>query len=341
MMRIFYFIFLFLVLCVGTVYADPTKIGAILPLTGKMANIGVDLRDAITLQASNQIEFVFEDDAFEPKNTVSAVQKLLADPNVKALISFGSGTSLAVKQIIERAKTPAIAIAMTDKIVENSKNIFRYYIPVSAQSQMIASEIERRGYKRVVLVASQQEAMLNFENIFRTTLNILPDGLIEVSLGDTDLRAIATKAIAMKPDGICLLLLPPELPAFARQVRQLGYQGDFFGPAQLSNPDAIKVADGALNGAWLTTADDSTAGIFYQKFEQTFHRRPTPEALNAYDSAGLLLAALNTPMPLEYLNNPSEYSGVFAKGLTLTAPNTFQPPLQIKVVKGKELEAAG
>ncbi len=131
------------------VQAEPNKIVVVLPLSGRLANIGKDLQNAITLQNTKSVSVVYEDDAFDPKNTVSAVQKSLSDPNVKGFIFFGSGTSLAAKPLIERASIPAISIAMSDKVVEDSRYMFRYYVPALAQAERITKEIKNHGYKNV------------------------------------------------------------------------------------------------------------------------------------------------------------------------------------------------
>lgn len=335
MMRMLYL--LWVILFSSSAFAEPIKIGVIAALTGSLSNIGADVRDGINLQAGGQVEFVFEDDGFNPKNTVTAAQKLLADPSVKGLITFGSGTSLAIKPLVEKSGIPTIVIAISDKVVENSKNIFRYNLSPEGQSELISAEIQRRNLKRVVLVTSQQEAMIGLQNLLRTAPGVLPEGLVEVAPGDIDLRGVVTKILGMKPDGICLLLLPPELPTFARLVKQFGYRGELFGPAQLTNLDAIKVADGALDGAWVTASNLEPGKQVFEKLQKVGARKYSTEALYGFDSAGLLVAALATSNPVEFLRNPVSYKGVYGNQLGLSIPHVFQPPLQLKVIKGLDL----
>lgn len=320
--------------------AEVPRVGIVLPLTGRLANVGRDMQDAILLREESGVAFQFEDDGFEPRNTVSAVQKLLAHSFTRALITFGSGTSLAAKPILEKSKLPAIAIAMTDKIVEGSPNIFRYYLPVKAQAETISAEITRRRYKNVIFVASQQEAMLSFVTFFKKQIGVPEANFVEIIPGEADLRGIALRVAARRPDGVCLLLLPPELSSFPRQLRSLGFTGEFFGTAQMSNPDAILAAQGTLESSWITTADDASAADFYKRFSERFGRIPTPEALNAYDSAGLLIMAIRSSDPVRSLSNHSEYRGIFGRGLAFEPPNTFRPPLIVKRISKNSLVPA-
>jgi len=312
---------------------ETTRIGVILPLTGPLANVGRDIQDAILLKDEASL-FHFEDDGFEPRNTVSAVQKLLSDPSIRGIITFGSGTTLAAKPILKRSKLPVLAIAMSDMVVDEGSNIFRYYLPVKAQAERINLEIKQRGYENVVFVASQQEAMLDFVGHFKNHFGIPPDKFIEVIPGDTDLRGVALRIANREPDGICLLLGPPELSSFPQQMRGIGYSGRFFGAAQVGNPDAIEAANGTLEGAWFTTINDSFASTFHKRFLERFQRDPIQEAFKGYDAAGLLINAIDTSDPVEALKSVSDYNGLFANNLGFESPNTFLPPLKVKRVRG-------
>lgn len=330
-----------LVLAPLIAHADASKIVAVLPLSGRLANIGRDLQNAITLQDTGAVSVVYEDDGFDPKNTVAAVQKSLTDPEVKGFIFFGSGTSLAAKPLIERSNIPAIAVAMSDKIVENSRYMFRYYVPAEAQAGRMAQEINHAGYKNVIFVVSQQEAMLGFQKYFQGNLAFPTGNYFEVQPGDTDLKSTALKISAMKPDAICLLLLPPELQSFAKQIRSIGYKGQFFGPTQIGNPDAAKAAEGALENTWFTGVDEASEKELISRFRNRFGTNPTSEALVAYDAAGLLAKAVTSKEPLQYFLKPTEFNGIFGANLAFVNPNTLQPPIALKRIKGVALKQEG
>ena len=327
---------LLLVLVPEVSSAESRKIVAVLPLSGRLANIGKDLQNAISLQETKGISVVYEDDSFDPKNTVSVVQKFLADRETKGFILFGSGTSLAVKPLIERSAVPAISVAMTDKIVEGSNYTFRYYPPGNEQASRIVKEIASRGFKNMAFIVSQQEAMMGIEAYFKNNLKFSDAHYFEVPPGETDVKSVASKVLLMKPDAMCLLLVPPELSAFAKQARALGYKGEFFGPTQVGNPDAVRAADGALENAWFTGIDATFAEELIKRYQAKFGFAPTSEAIAAYDAAGLLAQAAQTSNPAQFLRNPVGFSGLFGRELRLVTPNTFAPPLALKYIRGNE-----
>lgn len=319
--------------------AQQSKIVVVLPLSGKLANIGKDLQNAILLQNQKSVSIVFEDDVFDPKNTVSVVQKSLRDPAVKGFITFSSGTSLAAKPLIERAKIPALAVAMSDRLVEEGGSMFRYYVTVTSQAEFIAGQIAKRGYKNPAFIVSQQEAMLSFQDHFQRTLPYPENRYVEVQPGDVDLKSLALKVSTMNPDALCLLLLPPELPAFARQVRAIGYRGDFFGPTQIGNPDAARAAEQALENTWFTGVDETSARGMIERYRKAYGQSPTSEGIAAFDAAGLLVAAVESNDAIGYLRR-FDYLGVFGNQLAIVHPNTFQPPLALKRIRGVSMEQA-
>lgn len=329
-------VLLFASLWASVAWAEHAKLVVILPLSGRLANIGQDLQNAISLQSTSSVSLVYEDDAFDPKNTVTVVQKYASDPETKGFLFFGSGTTLAAKPLVERAKIPAVSVAMTDKIVEGSSYLFRYYPPGSEQAARIIKEISGRSYKNVAFVVSQQEAMIGIEEYFKKHLAFSSDHYFEVPPGDTDLKSVALKVSTLKPDAVCLLLLPPELPAFAKQVRALGYQGEFFGPTQVGNPNAVKAADQALENTWFTGVDEAPARDLIATYRTKFGFTPTSEAIAAYDAIGLLSLAAMSPNPIDVLRNPTGFSGIFGKELKAIPPNTFAPPIALKRIKGTE-----
>lgn len=96
----------------GNAFAQEVrKIGVVLPLSGGAASSGETIRNSIQLAIKqfgldSRLQFIFEDDAMQPKNTVTAVNKLIAHHAIDGLVVFGTNTSLAVTHIAEERKLP-------------------------------------------------------------------------------------------------------------------------------------------------------------------------------------------------------------------------------------------
>lgn len=156
--------------CVAESAPKTARIGVIAPLTGPLANIGASLQEMVQVADSvydrkNLVDFVIEDDQFKAAQTVSAFQKLRRE-GLDGLISFGSGTSLALAPLIERARIPTIAIAMSPKPVEKSAYMFRLYPSLERQTKLLVEFVRRKNFQRVAVLTTEQEALLSFRDSF-------------------------------------------------------------------------------------------------------------------------------------------------------------------------------
>jgi len=101
--------------------ADGYNVGIILPLSGKASGVGSGVRNgtALALNALSEAErsklhVVYEDDGSEPRNAVSAFQRLLADKKIDVVITAMSNSGNAVVPLSERAGVTLISLALTE-----------------------------------------------------------------------------------------------------------------------------------------------------------------------------------------------------------------------------------
>lgn len=349
MQRVTGLLFLLLLCCVTSMAEEASdsvgilKVGVVAPLSGNLGFIGESIRNMIALadsdfDSTDRIEFIFEDDVFDPKKTVSAVKKLLASDKVGGFILFGSGTSLAAGAILEQLKVPSIAIAMSDSTVKGKKFIFRHYVPVEAQARAIAKEIARRRYDSIAIVSTEQEATLQFKNLIHTYSSV-PVSVDEIlTPGDTGLASLALRIKASNPSAVFFNLLPPELSILPLELRKIHYSGEFFGSSQLQNESAVRAAQGALSNTWFVGPDDSNAKKLNQRYSDHFKLKPVPEGLNAYDSAKLfVLCAKAVDLPACFINS-ERLTGVFGP-YQIGPHNTFKIPVAVKLIRNNEFLA--
>ncbi|HQH28216.1 MAG TPA: ABC transporter substrate-binding protein, partial [Oligoflexia bacterium] len=264
---------------------------------------------------------------------IAATKKLVEQDKVLGVIVFGSGTSAAVSLLLERKKIPAITIAMSEDVVRNREFIFRHYLPLSAQSNAIAAEVDRRNYHRIAVIATQQEAMLRFRDVFRQRFvnRIVLDE--QVLPGEVDFSALVTRLRRANPEAVYLLLMPPELSVLPRRLREAKLEAEFFGSAQLQNPAVLAAANGALDGVWFTGVDDRRAQPLFREYQREFGELPVPDAVHAYEAALLFIAALrNVPDDVRsYLANPSGFRGALGE-YGIVPPNTYEVGAVLKQI---------
>jgi len=316
-------------------------VGVILPLTGPLAVLGVPLKNAViladeTLDSSDRVRFIFEDDGFDPKKTVSAFRKLAAS-GVDGLITFGSGTSLAVAPISEKAELPLIALAISDKVTENRQFVYQHFLAPRLQTARILEELKRRNYKSIAIISTSQEAMLVLSQDLKRKLqgvSVVVDQ--ELVPGDVDLRAVALKVKDKNPAAVYLLLIPPQMAVFSQQLRSTGYNGALFSGPIAQHVSEVKAARGALEGAWFVTADDSRASSYFLQYRKRFGGHPVPDAAYGYDAASLYIGAADDGF-IQYFAELKGFDGIFG-WCERVGRNTFKIPTTIKVIAGDEFK---
>ena len=129
-------------------------IGALLPLSGKNATYGEEIKNAIELAldettppARNKIEVIYEDDASDPVKGVLGAKKLINTDNVPIILGpWASSVVLAIAPIAEENKTIVLSEALAPAITTSGDYIFRiqpqakYYAEKSAEYLLTKNE---------------------------------------------------------------------------------------------------------------------------------------------------------------------------------------------------------
>ncbi len=319
--------------------AIPLKCGVVLPLTGPMSSLGASIMNSMILahedaHGADSVDFIFEDDQFTPRNTVALVTKLINIDQVACLVVFGSTTSLSIADLVERRGVPTISIAISEKVSAGKQYIMRHYIRVSTQAEGLAREVEKRRYPSVAILSTEQDAALALREAFLSRWGKVPVLDERLVPGMLDCRGTALKVKGAAPSAVMLNLLPPQTAICSRQLREMGYKGEFFSGPFAGNQSEITASQGALDGAWFIRNDDSLAGEYYVKYQSRFSAAPEIEGSNGYDVAKLIIAGAKSKNLNEYLHTVTGFKGIL--GTYSAANNTFDIPVGLRtVVKGK------
>lgn len=312
------------------------KIGVICPLSGPLSNVGTTIKNSVAradadFDKNGGVEFLIEDDQFQPKSTVTAAQKLIELDKVAGLITFGSTTSLSVADIAQEHRVPLVAIAMSEKLTENRPFVFRHVTEPPTQISLIAAEIRRRAYESIGIVTSLQDAMLALREAL---LKEAPGNIVvneEVLPSETDLKAIATKIRMKNPAAVFLAVLPPQLSLLSKELRRNGYRGQLFSGIQGQNKHEVEAAAGALSGLIFASPDDSAAADYYQLYEASYGQHAIADAAEAYDVAALFIAASRSDDMRAHLAAVRNFTGIFGT-YSVNEKRTFSLPGVLKQV---------
>ena len=338
---------LFVLLCYSSAYAEPLKIGLIVPLSGTGASIGHYVKKGVELSVDKakengaEIELFVEDDGWEIPKSLSTAQRLISLHKVHALLVVGSAVGNAVASIAERNKVVMIAIGASDyKIAKDKLFSFTHWVTPETESKLLIDEIVRRDYKNVGIIVTEQEgAIAIFDAVksevkkqkvhdrFKFEKHFLPNQL--------DFKTVLLKIKEKKLDSIVLCLFSDDLVSFTKQAKALNVDIPFIGVEMFEDEHTVKASEGALFGHWYVNADEAS-GDFTAAYRTAYNEHPGWAAANSFDAVSLVLEAHNknsdsTQKMASYLSSIKDFKGA-AGVYSATGDNRFTLPAAVKVV---------
>lgn len=324
------------------------KIGVIAPLTGSSAAIGKYIKNGIDL-AYNQlpetqqshIEIIYEDDAWSVPKSVSAFQKLSNISEINAVIVVGSAVGNAVAPLAEQKEIPLISIGASDhKVSKGRRFSFIHWVTPEIETQEVVKEIQRRKYKRLGIIGTEQEGVLavvkslkdQLQKVGMEKLLVLNEMYLDT---EKDFKTYIAKARAKGVDGVIVCLFPGSLSTFAKQTRSQGLNIDLIGIELFEDENEVKASEGALIGQWYVNAD-SASKSFETIYQKTYGEHPGFGSANGFDALNLYVDALNKNGKsgieiAKHLAELSNYTGAAGK-YSATGDNRFTLPAAVKIV---------
>lgn len=294
------------------------KIGAILPLTGAVASLGVPMKNAIELAASNinaaggingkPIEVVYEDSVGNPKIAVSAVQKLITADKIQVVISFMTGVIQAIKPITESNKVVLMAQSVYPPIIKDTKYTFRVFYSFATESEKIIDEIKRDKIQNIAFIRSKDAAteyQVAEYVIPKLKLNGVKNIIDETfDVGDLDFKAQVSKIKGAKVSAVVVLGFGSDFPNLIKELEQQGLLKSVkviggIGFVEIPQTIPLKMLDGVVFFAPPYYLEATPGKIqFQEQYAAKYGKGDITYAAGyAYDSMMLLAKALENLKP--------------------------------------------
>ena len=327
---------------------DTIKVGLIVELTGDMPGVGASSKNAAQLAVNEQnstggisiggkpyqIELVVEDNASKAEQSVAAVNKLITQDNVLAIVGPNASLgAIPAAEIAEYNKTLLITPWSTnpkttlDTTTGKSKDyVFRACYTDPFEGRVLARFVlEKLKAKKVaVLYDVASEAPKSQADLFRLTFEELGGKTVAFetyTTGDRDFSAQLTKIKSANPDVIFLPAYYNDVGLIAQQAHRAGITQPLVGSDAWSSPELIKLSNGTVEGDYFANhyASDiatPTAKKFIDAYTKQYGNIPDDVAALTYDSMGLLFEAIKKSTTIDRkvvrdsLATLANYSGV-------------------------------
>ncbi len=265
---VFLLVFGLLLSPVKAAQKEPIKIGALFALSGPAAFIGTPTKLVAEMAVAEinkhggvngrPIKLIMADTEGDPTKAVMAVKRLIEVEKVVALIGpTRTGTGMAIKPIVERARVPIVMTVGGDPVIMEggrfgtARYIFKAPQRSSTAVKKIYLYLRKKGLKRVAILTASD----GFGQDGRRWLEKLaPEyGLVIVGKesfnpSDTDMTGQLRRLMLKKPEVIICWTIGPAGSIVAKNVRQLGIKVPLFQCHGLPDPKYIELAGKAAEG---------------------------------------------------------------------------------------------
>ncbi|MEM1363329.1 MAG: ABC transporter substrate-binding protein [Pseudomonadota bacterium] len=293
----------------GPVMAE-TKIGMITTLSGGGAGLGIDVRDgfmlAVAQSGRDDVEVVIEDDQRKPDIAVQLSDKMIQSEKVDimtgiiwsnlAMAVVPSATAQGVFYLSPNAGPSALAGAGCHQ------NYFNVAWQNDNLHEAAGAYANGAGYSNSFILAPNypagKDALTGYKRFFEGELA----GELYTELGQTDYAAEIAQIRASGADSVFFFLPGGMGISFLKQYSDSGVDLPVVGPAFSFDQGILQAVGSAALGVvntsqWNKDIDNPTNAAFVESFQAEYGRLPSLYASQGFDTANLILSALDTASP--------------------------------------------
>lgn len=310
-------------------------IGAVLSETGMASIDGNNIKSGIEFAREElakkgiKVKVVYEDDQTNPKNTVTAIQKLVDINHPQALIGpTWSFLAEAAGPVVERNKIVSMSPANTSEFVSANSEYFFFGAPKNAAKEKYATDwIKERGLKRIAIVVEKSgwsdSHIVPFENAIKNAGAELvfteKFTYAQNSVDGGSVKDIIMKAKNAGVDGILYTGFDQSTAVLISKKQEL--KADFQMlmateiPVGLQKKGVVNIKDS--DNMFIISPKDSES--FSDAYKARYNEYPGAYADRGYDSLMLLVSALQNKGNMDlkdYLKSDSSlkykgYAGIY------------------------------
>ena len=294
----------------GGAFAEGVKVGMITTLSGGGAGLGIDVRDgfmlAIAQSGRSDIEVIIEDDQQKPDVAVQLADKMIQSENVDVMtgIIWSNLAMAVIPSTVAQGKFYLSPNAGPSALA--GKGCHKNYFNVAWQNDSLheaaGAYANSVNYANSFIMAPNypagQDALTGYKRMYKGELA----GELYTKLGQTDYASEIAQIRASGADSVFFFLPGGMGISFLKQYADSGIDVPVVGPAFSFDQGILQaVGDAALGvvntSQWNKDINNPTNAAFVATFQAEYGRLPSLYASQGFDTANLLISALEVANP--------------------------------------------
>lgn len=319
------------------------KLGAIIPLTGAVSDIGDSFRKGLNLAIANiptnskfDYKLIIEDDQLEASKVATSANKLLFQDKVDAIISTWSYGGNVVAPMLKSKPIPHFAIAWDPHILNYGTNNFLHLLSPKDFLPDFFRIFKAKSYTKLALVyfteAGSEYCATEFKKLAKeNNMEVVSEHNV---LTNEDFYTLALKIKNSKAEIVFTNLVAFQTESLIKKLKELKYPGEITSMTGFDQISDLSIA----NGNWyisdstpttLNVTDRVTYGLGnYYDFVKII-----VEAYEAWDGNDLP----ESKWIINYINQKDSFESAFGP-LTFKDRTAVYRPKYYKVTDGEKKE---
>jgi branched-chain amino acid transport system substrate-binding protein len=313
------------------------KIGITIPLVGPGKLLGTSFLKAVELAKEDlkntkyNYQLVIENSGTTPAETQRAIQKLIDEVKVQAIVGGISASGQIIKPYATAAKIPHLCVCSIQTIGDAEYNFTN--IPLAEDEAIVwVTEARKLGIKRVAILNQKYPSIEGHvkalkEEAKKQGIEIVYENEFEASV--TDFNSFIEDAKNTQPDIYFISAFSPALDLLGKQLRNSGIKN-------IASIVALSISNDPylFEGNWYT--DSYVDSAFKARFEQKYPdvRFATHMMPYAYDSFNMMVQAFESGEdPAAYLQKLTEYPGTSGELTRKVGQGNFRSTPAVWVIR--------
>lgn len=314
---------------------DQIKIGAIFSTTGVAGDYGKKSMEGIqyAVDAINsnggidgkKLVVIFEDAKSNPKDALSALNKLLTIDKVKIVV--GDVYSSTTKVLISNLPNDVLLFApgaSSPELTNSKPNFIRNWTSDDFDGSAMANVILSNNVYEVATLTQNSDYTISLNNAFITDFK-KGNGVVSSSYnfdGDkSDYRSLIEKLKSSNIKSVYLTALSKEMGYILKQSKELNFSPQWYTNLTVNSDDCKRIAGTSRDNVifskpfinLINTSEENKSFIVKYKSSKGFE--PDETVSHSYDAINIIAKSmqkvgLNIPLLIEDINRVKNYNGL-------------------------------
>ncbi len=323
-----------LALTTGLSWADTLKVGVQAPITGSYANEGQGIDNGVRLLAEQinakggvlgkQIEVITCDDQGTAMAAAICAKDLVNKGVSMVIGSYTSTCAEAAQKTYYKAGVLQTSDGTADALTEKGYWTFlRNSFPNSAEAEFVANYLVNvKKYQRIVVLSDFSTYADGLANAAEAAIKKMGGNVVsrdKIKADSQNFTPVLTNIKSKRPDAIFFAGYYSDGGQLRSQQMALGIKADFYGGDANDNPDFVKLAGSAAEGAFIVNVPSpdvlpyDIAKTFIADYQKKYGEMPPSIwGLMNIDGMRAIIHAMeqnkdfDTKKAVEYLQNMPE-----------------------------------